>query len=350
MTLAAEQIFALRLIKTLRCGTANALSARAISIGTRDVENKLVSASKAVLAGDAKGKMVLVEGDWGTGKSHLRALLSGHLVEMDIPFIYTNIDARGASLAHIHRIMPIWLNLIRIGAASGLRDLFYHDILPRNETIKWTSRRQGPFAEGLRMALGDDSFGWQIALGHFFEAPDSSYQHEKALSLVLSCAELFNSVGRGGIVLLLDEAENIDKQFDIRGRRKSYDTLWQFVQHPHIIPILFVTRRLYSQITADIAVGRGYGWNNWTQYAKSFVLSFENFEILRPPRFDAQMSYSLMEKIEKVFSIAYGKPYTKLSTESVFSHWKQTPTRTIRLLLRMTINELDILKQNGRGF
>src|SRR5208283_1495432 len=118
-----------------------------------------------------------------------------------------------------------------------------------------------------------------------------------ALSLVLSCAELLASVDRGGIVLLLDEAENIDKQFDIRGRRKSYDTLWHFVQHPHIIPILFVTRRLFTRIKADVEVGRSYGWRNWTQYAKSFVLSFENFEALQPPLFTDQMAHSLMEKI-----------------------------------------------------
>jgi hypothetical protein len=162
---------------------------------------------------------------------------------------------------------------------------------------------------------------------------------------VFSCAELLNFCGHGGLTLLFDEAENIDKQFDIRGRKKSYDTLWQFVQHPNIIPILFVTRRLHTQIATDIELGRVHDWNNWTQNAKSFVLSFENFETLRPPRFTDQMAYSLIGKIENLYSTANGKALTKLATETILSYWKKTPTQTIRLLLRMTINELDVLKQ-----
>ena len=31
--------------------------------------------------------------------------------------------------------------------------------------------------------------------------------------------------GHHGLVLLLDEVENLNQQYDIRGRRKSYDTL-----------------------------------------------------------------------------------------------------------------------------
>jgi hypothetical protein len=56
---------------------------------------------------------------------------------------------------------------------------------------------------------------------------------------------------RGGLVLLLDEAENIDKQYDIRGRRKSYETLARMTRHPYMLPVVFVTDRLLYQVEQD---------------------------------------------------------------------------------------------------
>jgi len=345
MTFTAEQIIALRIIKTLRCGTANVLSANAISIGTRDIEKRLVSISEEVFNGNASSKVFLVEGDWGTGKSHLKVLLSGRLVEKNIPFLHTCIDARGSSLAHIHRAVPTWMNMLRIGAAVGLRDLIYHEIIPRKEIDIWTSRRYNFFADGLRMALSGNELGWLLALGNFFEVPDSSYQHEKAFSLVLSCADLLHSIGRGGLVLLLDEAENIDRQFDIRGRRKSYDTIWRLTQHPNIVTILFVTKRLFIQVEADIQAGHRTGWSNWAQSAKAFVLSFEKNETICPPQFNNQMAQSLIERVCKIFSTAYSEMPSDFLANNIINYWQQTPTRAIRILLRMAINELDLLRQ-----
>jgi hypothetical protein len=64
-------------------------------------------------------------------------------------------------------------------------------------------------------------------------------------------------------VPLLDEAENIDKQYDIRGRRRSYDTLARMAPRAHNLPVLFVTDRLQFQVeqhyTQGVADGCGAG-------------------------------------------------------------------------------------------
>ena len=117
-------------------------------------------------------------------------------------------------------------------------------------------------------------------LGHLYRAPDYPYQHLKAWSLVEAVATFLNKMNRGGLVLLLDEAENIDKQYDIRGRRKSYEMLARMTRHPHILPLVFVTDRLLYQVEQDYENGVGDGWSNWSPEAKWFVGHFRELQPL----------------------------------------------------------------------
>lgn len=103
-----------RVLQVLRSGTTSCRSAKAISVGTASIEKEVYSRTDSLLNDDTKGEMIVIAADWGFGKSHMRMLLSNHLSERGIPFVHECIDARAASLAHIHRSVPRWLE--RIGS------------------------------------------------------------------------------------------------------------------------------------------------------------------------------------------------------------------------------------------
>jgi len=335
-----------RVLQVLRSGTTSCRAAKAVSVGTKRIEQELYSQTDSLLQDGTKGDMIVIAADWGFGKSHTRMLVSSHLSEQGIPFVHECIDARAASLSHIHRSVPRWLERIQFGRTVGLRDALSNCVLPPEKALAWSASNYSDFAYGLRAALGGYEWGWLRALGHLYRSPDYPYQHPKAWSLLESVATFLNKMNRGGLVLLLDEAENIDKQYDIRGRRKSYDTLARMARHPHILPVVFVTDRLLYQVEQDARQGTADGWWNWTPEAKWFVGHFQEIQPLRPPRLTDGLAEQLVTSIAELYRTAYPK-CSSLEPGLVLKHWRQTPTRSTRLLVRLTINELDILSQNG---
>jgi len=342
-----ESRAARRIIRTLRSGTTSRQAARAITVGTSKIERELFSATDLLLGDGTTSELVVISADWGFGKSHMRMLLSSHLSETGVPFIHECIDARAASLAHIHRSIPRWLDRIQFGKIRGLRDALLCNHIPTEKAGEWASTDYSDFAFGLRWALNGNEWGWLRAMGHLYRSPDYPYQHPKARRLFDSVARFLKEVGFGGLVLLLDEAENINQQYDIRGRRKSYDMLARFICHPNILPIMFITERLIYQVAEDYERGHGEGWYNWTPEAKAFVTSFLEIEPVKPPVLTGQLAEKLVANMESLYSTAYSAETPGFSSESVLDHWRQTPTRSIRLLVRLTINELDLASHNG---
>ena len=60
------------------------------------------------------------------------------------------------------------------------------------------------------------------------------------------------------------------------------------------------------------------------------------------------MAEQLAANIAGLHRLAY-QPTGHAPRRQVLSHWRQTPTRSIRLLVRLLINELDLGIQNGEG-
>jgi hypothetical protein len=315
-----------------------------VSVGTARIEQEVYARTDSLLLDGTKGDMVVIAADWGFGKSHLRMLISNHLSERGIPFVHECIDARAASLSHIHRSVPRWLERIQFGRTIGLRDALSNGVLSMEKALEWAQSHYSDFAYGLRAALGGYEWGWLRALGHMYRSPDYPYQHLKAWSLFESVARFLNRMGRGGLVLLLDEAENIDKQYDIRGRRKSYEMLARMTKHPHILPVVLVTDRLLYQVEQDAKQGAADGWWGWSPEAKWYVSHFRELQPLRPHPLTNGLAEQLVSIIGKLYSIAYPST-SSLSPDLVLKHWRQTPTRSTRLLVRLTVNELDLLAQ-----
>jgi PII-like signaling protein len=335
-----------RVLQVLRSGTTSCRAAKAVSVGTERIEQDVYARTDSLFRDGTKGDMIVFAADWGFGKSHMRMLLSNHLTEQDIPFVHECVDARAASLSHIHRSIPRWLERIQFARCTGLRDAISNGVIPPDKALSWAMSNYSDFGFGLRYALGGHEWGWLRAFGHLYRSPDYPYQHPKAWSLFESVATFLNKMGRGGLVLLLDEAENIDRQYDIRGRRKSYETLGRMMRHPHILPVVFVTDRLLYQVEQDAQQGIAYGWSNWTTEAKSFVMQFRELQPIRLPRLTDGLAEKLVSSIKVLYRTAY-PTCSELAPETVVKHWRQTSTRSTRLLVRLTINELDLLSQNG---
>lgn len=290
-----------RVIQVLRSGTTSCRAAKAISVGTTRIEQRLFARIESLVQTGAKGEMALIVADWGLGKSHMGMLLSGHLSQQSIPFVHECVDARGASLSHIHRSVPRWLENVQFKQTLGLRNALNNGSLSRDRALKWALSNDSRFADGLHAALRGWEWGWVQALGHLYRSPDYSYQHQKAWALVESVATFLNNMNLGGLVLLLDEAENICNEYDIRGRRKSYTTLARMMQHSNILPVMFVTDRLLYKVGEDYEQGARDDWRNWGDDPRWFVERFLELQPIRPPQFTDRLAEDLVKSIEAFY-------------------------------------------------
>lgn len=335
-----------RVIRTLRSGAVDPVSARAISIGTEAVESKLKQALDRFASNEPPGT-VLVVGDWGAGKSHLGSLLRGVLDSRQIAWVHASVDGKGASLGHLNRAVPAWLEGLRIGPARGIRDAIGHGIISPEAALRWAQNRVSSLAQGIKAGMNGAASGWLLALGHMFATPDASYQHPKALELFRGTANFLADVrGNGGLALLLDEVENVTREHDIRGRKKCYETLGVLGSEPSVLLVLFVTPLFFQQCEIDYARGESQWWTAWPSPARQFLTSVKSMARVKVPPLDDEQAVRLASVIGSIHERAYpGRRRGEVKPAGVLSAWRATATRSTRLLVRMVVDELDIQLQ-----
>lgn len=113
------------------------------------------------------------------------------------------------------------------------------------------------------------------------------------------------------------------------------------MSHNFILPVVFVTDRLMYQVTEDYEHGLRYRWSKWRPNGKWFVSQFRELQPLRPPNLSDGLARELVKNNETLYRLAYASGSEDL-VEPILEHWRRTPTRTIRLLVRLTVNELDL--------
>ncbi len=337
-----------RIVRALRSGCASAAAARATTVGTDSIEatlNSQIHGFKRL----PRAHLLLIQGDWGTGKSHLR-ILCKHLVrQQHLPMIEEQVDGKASSLAHTHRVVSRWLNNIQFDEVRGLVGAVEKNHLSRADLIKFCNAHDDAFSRGLRIALTGAADGWLIAVGYQYGSPDYPYQHAKALSLIASAADCLHTVGKHGLVLLLDEVENVSREWDIRGRKKCYDTLAYFAKHPRLFTILCVTELFVEQLTRDRDRGRSENWEGWTTDARAFVENVPGLQVIRPPSLREDLARDLLRKIVVLYSAAYPSAEAQLPYGRILKRWTATATRSPRLLIRQAIDYLDTMYSNSTG-
>jgi hypothetical protein len=330
-----------RIIRTLRAGGVNSESASRIKTATAHIEAEFERVLDAFVGGANVPEPLLIEGDWGSGKSHLRMLLRHELRRRRIPYVSSAVGRFQGSLAHFHLTAPRWLDTIDFGDAHGVRAGLDCGLLSRDGARKWSDSNQSQFARGLRWALRGWHEGWLLALGHCYSMPNYSYQHEKAVELFLSVGDYLRSAGPGRIVLLLDEVENICLQHDIRGRRRSYETLHRLWRSGDFFPVLFVTNKFLSQVQQDWDRGAVDSWDGWSDAAREFLAKTRHGTPLQPPNIGVAAARDLVGRIHAVYAEAYGPTAFASSEKDIIETWLRTSTRSVRLLVRLAVNDLD---------
>jgi hypothetical protein len=341
-----EERNARRIVRALRSGCVSAAAARATTVGTDSIEatlNSKIHAFKRL----ASAHLLLIQGDWGTGKSHLRILCKDVIRQQHLPIIEEQVDGKAASLAHTHRVVSRWLNNIQFDDVRGLVGAVEQNHLSRVDLIKFCNAHDDAFTRGLRIALTGAADGWLIAIGYQYGSPDYPYQHVKALSLITSAADCLHIVGQHGLVLLLDEVENVSREWDIRRRKKCYDTLAHFAKHLRLFTILCVTELFVEQLTKDRDRGRSENWEGWTTEARAFVEYVPRLEVIRPPILREDLARDLLRKIVVLYNAAYPSAQAQLPYGRILKRWTATATRSLRLLIRQAIDYLDTMYSNS---
>lgn len=339
--MSADAPSARRIIRTLRAGIVSCESAVRIKTATAEVEAELAKVLDAFAGTDGRPTPLLLEGDWGSGKTHMKMLLRHELRRRRIPHVVASVGRYQGSLAHLHLTVPRWLATLDFGDACGLRAALECGLVSENATREWAMASESALARGLQWALAGRPEGWLLALGHCYSVPSHSYQHRKALDLVLSVGQFVSAVGYCGVVLLLDEIENVCLQHDVRGRRRSYDTLFRLWHGGDFLPIMFVTNRFVSQVHEDRRSGAQSGWRGWTSQARDFVESAVRLRRMRPPVIGLSAARELVRHIVAVYVEANGPSSFAMSENEILDAWMRTTTRSIRLLVRLTVGSLD---------
>ena len=327
-----------RCIRDLRAGVVTPETARAVTAGT----STLIASIRAELASFARGDrgshLIFLRGDWGFGKSHVRALCEYEIGRIGAPYICGWVDGRDRSLAHLNRCVPGWLNSLQIGNLCGLPAAVTYDHFDPAAVLEWCRKSGTAFADGVRLALMGSPRGWLLATGEWYSWPDYGYQHPKALAIVHAAADFIQAMTGSGIVLLLDEVENITREWDIRGRKKCYEVLMDLAKNANMLLGLFVTDRFFHQVTEDQQRGQREGWDDGQ--LGSFFRLVKAANVFDAPALDRNLARALVRKIAELYSIAYGRG--AIDEDQVLSTWYATPTRSPRLLIRQTIHLLDL--------
>jgi hypothetical protein len=282
-----------------------------------------------------------VNADWGFGKTHLQMLLVETFLRRQIPFVYDNVDGKSGSLAHLHRTVPRWMESIQSGTYRGIRSIAEGELSDRRCIDTWCRHRGSSFSKHLVSALDGREWEWNLVVGHQYQFPDYSYNHAKGLEILEDFASLLSGLSMGGIVLMLDEAENVTREHDIRGRKKAYETLQKLSQSRNLFIIVFITERFFQQIDDDRRRGIAAAWDLWTPDAKHFVTGIERVPIARPPQITASLANAIVDRIIDVYSQAFHCHVAQQIKERVLELWRQTATKSVRLLVRIAIDTLD---------
>ena len=75
--------------------------------------------------------------------------------------------------------------------------------------------------------------------------------------------------------------------------------------------------------------------------AQEFVNTIYSIPVVTTPRLSDALAKDLVGKIAQVYGQAFNCKVPPRFTELVISPWKQTATKSVRLLVRITIDALD---------
>jgi hypothetical protein len=349
-------------VRRLRRGVVASSHIVPLTVGAEPLVNEVRGQFQLLSAGMAQA--CFIDGEWGTGKTHLLALTRRLALDDGHATAYLNLNGQSAALNHPQRFYHLIATRIRtVEGTLGLPSLIGR-WAARDETktalTQWAGANEhrselaGAVGELVR-SFGKGDFApmhaWSVVMGADLVWADYGYKREKALGRISDLGECLAALGMGGLVLELDELETLEQLWNYRSRLGAYSILGRLVAMNHVLPFFAVTDRFRWQIDSDIRFRGTLNDPGLSQSALRFLEAWikERFPKLRPVVMTPALARTLVGRIVDLYEGCYGPLDGVPDPQEVVRSWAGSPVRSPRTLIRRAVFQLDLIRNNLYG-
>lgn len=347
-------------IRRLRRGVVASSHIRALSVGTDPIVREVGRLLHERPGGAAAVRFV--DGEWGTGKTFLLALIHQLALDEGYAVAFLNLNGRSAALNHPQRFYHLIAGRVRLikaqaGLPSVVQALVRHQAHhPRLGRWAVETRHSSEFAAALARILSwrnnhDDApaHAWSVLLGTDLAWADYPYKREKALYRIADLGECLAASGAGGLVLQLDELETIDQLWNVRSRIGAYSVLGRLIAMSHVLPFFAVTDRFDRLVDSDLKFKGLLDEKSLPADARTFLERWQRHEYptLHPTIMTTELAGRLIGKIVDLYHGAYGPGVRRVDRAALVKEWTKSPLRSPRTLIRRAVHELDLARDGS---
>jgi hypothetical protein len=331
---------------------------RTLSVGTGAVIRRIDSLLDDLRARKSTGG-AFVDGEWGTGKTHLLALIRQVSLDEGYAVAYLNLNGRSAAVNHPQRFYHLIASRLRTSSAGpGLAtiiDAVIRDRASRASLETWLdeARYRSELAGSIAALLEDwddpkdaPAYAWSVVVGSDLVWADYAYKREKALRRIADLGEFLSACGAGGLVLQLDELETMDQLWNVRSRIGAYSVLGHLTRMNCVLPILAITDRFAQLIDGDLKSRSLLADASLPGSVRTFLQRWQHaaFPILRPATMNSDLAATLLERVIRLYQETYTSSAAEVDRTGLMNEWSRSPWRSPRTLVRRALHELDLLR------
>lgn len=349
-------------IRRLRRGVVASSHIARLTVGAEALVEELRRQFRLLRAGAAQA--CFIDGEWGTGKTHLLALTRRLALDEGLAAAYLNLNGQSAALNHPQRFYHLIATRVRTADGVGLPSLIGGWAVREGTRIaltRWSAanRYRSEFAAAVDELIRSFEQGdfapmqaWSVVMGADLVWADYAYKREKALGRIGDLGELLAAVGRGGLVLELDELETLEQLWNYRSRLGAYSILGRLTAMNRVLPFFAVTDRFRRQIDWDISFRGTLHDPGLSQSALRFLEAWvnERFPTLKPVAITPVLARTLVGRVVELYESCYGPLDGMPDPQEVVHWWVRSPVRSPRTLIRKAIHWLDIARDNSAGW
>jgi hypothetical protein len=339
-------------VRLLRTGIVPATAIEDLSVGYGLIRSRAYSDLDSFLRGKHQNP-VFVNGEWGTGKSHMLNFHRMVATNLGIPTSFVSLNPRTLPLNYPQRLYGEIVASARTDNVAGLRSLLEVVMRHRDSRIKLKHTLVSSSTNSLSPALlslidhydQNDTLNprleaaWAYILGEDLGWADYPYKREQALNRIDGLAATIKAVNGAGLLIYFDEAETLDQLWNIQSRTIAYDVMVRIAKMPAVWAVFAITDRFLKIVKEDsLRCGGSAAWI-------SSGLRSGNFPIFIPPRLDRDLALELASCVSAVYSKAY--PVFSVSQDKIHrwvEEWGRNPSGNPRRLIRLIVNRLDLLR------
>ena len=306
-------------VRRLRAGIVPSRHIEELSVGYASVRESLLSKLADLEAGRPLSPL-LVQGEWGSGKSHLLEYARGACAALRVAHACVSIDARSHALTYPQYFYPLLARSLECELGAGIQQIARACLEGRrSERLRNFVRASPPssfrnalLGLGLDRESGNSPIpinhsAWVTLSGEDLSFADYSYLRDKALLRLQGLAELLRALGFCGIVLLFDEAETVDQLWNVRSRMGAYRVFGALCQMRHVWCIFAITKRFRRTVECDLREGI-LTRSRLSGEARAFLQAWRtrSLDTLEPPTMEPSMAADLVERVISVYDRAHG--------------------------------------------